>query len=61
MPLVLLSACGTEVFRIAPDVISYDKETLNKAADEMEGGSCPVLSNVMMPDYQVMRDQSRIK
>lgn len=33
---------------------------MNKAADEIEQGTCPTLGETMMPDYQVMRDQARL-
>ena len=57
----LLSGCSTIRSNelTAPDIINYPEETRAKAAEEMTGGSCPVL-NEMIVDYGVMRDQSRI-
>lgn len=43
----------------APGVINYPQETLDKAAEEMDSGSCPVL-NELTVDYGVIRDQSRV-
>lgn len=47
-------------FSSQADVPKYSKEDRIKAAVEMESGSCPVLTNIFMPDHQVMRDQSRV-
>lgn len=43
----------------APDVRNYDQELLDKAADEMESGVAPTL-NILVVDYGIMRDQSRV-
>ena len=60
MPLLLLSACSKEASKkIAPDVVNYPQHIMTKAANEMQSGQCQILSNEMMPDYQVMRDQAR--
>jgi uncharacterized protein YceK len=64
LAMLLLSGCATvcsdyNIRTIAPTVKKYPQETLNKAADEIDGGKCPILGNVMMPDYKVCRDQSR--
>ena len=60
MPMALLNACAQERFDyLTVDIVNYDKVTMDKAASEIEGGSCPVLSDVFMPDYSVMRDQAR--
>lgn len=61
LSVALLTGCETirSDALTAPDVINYPQEMLNKAATEMEGGSCPVL-NEMIVDYGVMRDQSRL-
>jgi hypothetical protein len=40
-------------------VPEYTKVMQAKAADEMESGHCQTLSDVFMPDYKVMRDQTR--
>lgn len=66
--LVLPSACTEAPSKVAatskrlilPDVVEYPKEVQRKAADEMIGGRCPVISDVFMPDYGVMRDQTRV-
>lgn len=44
---------------IRPDIKIYHQSVLNKAADEIDSGKCPVLGEIMMPDYQICRDQSR--
>lgn len=60
--LLFLSGCAQDHFSdIRPDVVVYDTITLTKAADEIDSGKCPVLGDVMLPDYEVMRDQARIK
>ena len=61
LSVALLTGCETirSDALTAPDVINYPQETFDKAAIEMEGGSCPVL-NEMIVDYGVMRDQSRL-
>jgi hypothetical protein len=59
MALVLLSGCAQEVSRAKPDIVNYTQKVMDKAADEIDGGSCPVLGDTFMPDYQVMRDQVR--
>lgn len=61
LSVALLTGCETirSDALTAPDVINYPQETLDKASTEMEGGSCPVL-NEMIVDYGVMRDQSRL-
>jgi len=41
-------------------VISYSQDKQNKAANEMQGNSCPML-NEFMVDYKVLRDQARVK
>lgn len=62
MAALLLSGCGMHHFdTVRPDVVVYDQITLSKAADEIDGGKCPILGDVMLPDYEVMRDQSRVK
>ena len=43
----------------APDVIVYADAQLEAAADETEGGACPVLTE-FAKDYCVMRDQARV-
>lgn len=57
----LLTGCETvrSDALTAPDVIIYDDQTLDKAADEMESGAAPTL-NLMIVDYGIMRDQARI-
>lgn len=62
--ILLLSSCGlinsdNNLSLISPDVKKYPQTTLNRAADEIDGGKCPVLSEIMMPDYYVCRQQSR--
>lgn len=60
MLLVLLSGCATAHSNVMPDVVNYTRPVMNKAADEIEQGTCPTLGETMMPDYQVMRDQARL-
>lgn len=57
--MVSLSACDPVRSRAFPDVVNYSRETMDKAANEMAGRSCPILTDTMMPDYGVMRDQTR--
>lgn len=64
---VLLNGCEGAPSNVAaqskrlvlPDVVEYPITVQTKAADEMDAGSCTVLSDVFMPDYLVMRDQTR--
>lgn len=59
----MLTSCSTARFkpskRVLPDVVEYSKEVQKQAYNEALGGSCPVLGKVFMPDYGVMRDQTR--
>lgn len=41
-------------------VVEYSQEQQNKVADEIETNACPVMGNVFMPDYSVLRDQARV-
>ena len=41
-------------------VVEYTEEQQNKAADEIESNSCPMLGSIFMPDYSVLRDQARV-
>lgn len=43
----------------APVIVQYSNASQDKAADEIQGGSCPMLAN-FASDYEVMRDQSRL-
>ena len=64
---VSLTGCGTarsddsaDINRVNyPIVKEYDDVMLDQAADELEGGSCPALSN-MVVDYGQMRDETRV-
>lgn len=58
--MLLLGACAQGVSKpISPDVVQYPQTVMDQAADEMESGQCETLTDTMMPDYKVMRDQSR--
>lgn len=61
--LALLTACADQAVSNVPpplpDVVAYSRDIELKAAAEIEGGSCPVLGDVFMPDYLVMRWQTR--
>lgn len=61
LSFALLTGCETirSDELTAPDVINYPEESRMQAADEMEGGSCPML-NEWIVDYGVMRDQARL-
>lgn len=59
--LLLLSGCATGLSNVSPDVVVYTRAIQAKAADEVEAGTCPIIGDVMMPDYLVMRDQARVK
>jgi len=64
---VLLTACApvlsdstAEINRANyPIVKQYDDKTLDSAAAELDGGSCPVLAD-MVVDYGQMRDETRV-
>lgn len=60
MTALLLSGCGTAHSNGGFSLIEYSDEKQGKAADEMDGGMCPVL-NEFMNDYSVLRDQVRVK
>lgn len=47
------------VVSILPDVVAYQDAELDAGAREIRSGACPALSKVFMPDYLVMRDQTR--
>lgn len=59
--LVLSSACAKAPSDAGLSVIQYSRVLQSKAADEIEGGQCPVMGDVFMPDYGVLRDQARVK
>ncbi len=61
MPLALLSGCATAPSNGGLTVIEYSPQVQSAAADEIEGGACPVIGDVLMPDYSVLRDQARVK
>lgn len=44
-----------------PDVPAYSKATQKKAADEMARAcdQMPTVCDVLLPDYKVMREQTR--
>lgn len=42
-------------------MVAYSREIQSKAADEIQGGHCPIIGGVMMPDYSVLRDQAKVK
>lgn len=55
-----LSDSSAEINQVNyPIVVEYDAQTQEKAAAELEGGSCPVLSE-MIVDYGQMRDETRV-
>lgn len=56
-----LASCAPIISNVHPDVVVYSYKIQDKAADEMESGYCTTLSEVMMPDYKVMRDQARVQ
>lgn len=66
--MLLLSGCGQELTEtpvqgkilIQPDVPNYPRKLQNQIADEIQGGSCPLLSDVIATDNLISRDQSRI-
>lgn len=69
MATALLPGCGPELLTtlsVQPDHTVWAKPTLEEAAAEIEDCNkdlskcaCPVLANVMMPDYDIMRQQVR--
>ena len=59
---LLLSGCETapsNVTLVRPGVPEYSAKVQDAAIMEMQTGACPILSDVMMPDYLRMRDQVR--
>lgn len=62
LAILLLGGCG--VARSSGGgftVVEYTVEQQNRAADEIEGGTCPMVGNIFMPDYSVLRDQARVE
>lgn len=61
--LPLLTACGTELSKTtpitAPDVPIYSETIRTKAIEEIIGGQCVTLVEIVK-DCKVTRDQSRI-
>lgn len=64
--LPLLSACGTVPFDtrqstrlVLPEVVQYEQQLLDQAANEVEAGTAPALTE-LAKDYKVMRDQTRL-
>ena len=55
----LLIGCAEVRSKALPDLYNYSASIQEKVADEMASRSCPVMSDVMMPDYLVVRDQIR--
>lgn len=61
LALMLLSSCAAAPSKaISPHVIEYSGEILDRGADEIDSKKCPVLGDIMMPDYYKMRQQSRL-
>lgn len=57
-----LSGCvtaGSEPVRVCPPVVQYDRQTLARAADEIEALPPGAALERLMADYAVMRDQAR--
>lgn len=55
-----LSDSSAEINKVnLPIVVDYDPPVLDQAAQELEGGSCPALS-LMVVDYGQMRDETRV-
>lgn len=64
--LPLLAACGTEridtresTSLVLPPVIQYEGELLDAAAQEVESGNAPALTE-LAKDYKLTRDKLRI-
>lgn len=62
--MLLLTSCNGVSSNVgrpltAPDVVEYSLETQRSAANEIRSGACPVLGDIFIPDYHVMRNQSR--
>jgi hypothetical protein len=61
--LLLLGGCGTAPSKpsslTAPDVKVYSQTERTEAIQEIEGGTCKVLVEIVK-DCSVMRDQSRV-
>lgn len=59
--LTLLSGCTKAPSNDGLTVIEYSKPLQKKAAKEIEGGQCPTIGDIFIPDYSVLRDQARVK
>lgn len=46
--------------RPLPAVKNFTPEQLDAGASEIEGGQCPTLGGVFMPEFKNMRDQTRV-
>lgn len=61
---VFLTGCAKQHSKptalILPDIVYYPPALQLQAADEIDTGRCPILSGFFMPDYSVMRDQTRV-
>ena len=66
LSLTLLAGCATASFSAlkeadrltVPDVVEYPGPALDKTSNELDGGACPAMAD-MIVDYGVMRDQAR--
>lgn len=66
IPMLLLTACSGGRFDdtqsrkvVMPPVIQYDSDQRRKAADEIRGGQCPMLTE-FAKDYKWTRDKIRV-
>ena len=60
--MLWLSGCatvGSDPRLTTPDVVTYSRATQARAADEIQAGKCPVMTE-MVKDYAIMRDQARV-
>lgn len=57
---MFLGACETVPSNSHPKFVvkSYNEKITETAASEIESNQCPVLGDVMMPDYKNLRDQA---
>ena len=62
IPLLLLTGCVTARSSGGGfTVVKYTKDQQGKVANEIESGTCPVMGDVFMPDYSVLRDQASVE
>jgi hypothetical protein len=57
--MLLLTACQSLTSNTLPDVKEYTKAQQKQAIKEINSNSCPMIGDVFMGDYYIMRQQIR--